>query len=170
MRTETAVLIRPFAETDSIAKLTELLHRAYAELGEQRLRFTAVDQSESKTRERVAKGRCFVATIDGVIAGTITYYPAGANPVCEWYRRPGIATFGQFGVDPDQRGRRIGSLLLEHVEGVAREDGAHELALDTAEAATALVKMYLKMGYRAVAYDDFIVPAYRSVVMSKTLR
>jgi GNAT superfamily N-acetyltransferase len=169
MAASPGVQIRALAPDDSIAALTELLHRAYAELGAQGLRFTAVDQSESMTRERIAKGRCFVATLNGAIAGTITYYPPRADAISRWYRRPGVACFGQFGVDPTHRGKRIGSSLLAHVETVARGEGVTELALDTAENATALVAMYARMGYRVVDYDNYVVTNYRSVIMSKSL-
>jgi GNAT superfamily N-acetyltransferase len=169
MQTQTALDIRTLAPADSIAELTALLHRAYAELGAQGLHFTAVDQPESKTRERIAKGRCFVAMLDGAIVGTITYYPPRPDAISSWYRRPGVACFGQFGVDPAHRGKRIGTALLAHVESIARAEGVAELALDTAEDATALVVMYTKMGYRIVDYDNYIVTNYRSVIMSKTL-
>jgi GNAT superfamily N-acetyltransferase len=164
-----AIEIRGLASGDSIAELTALLHRAYAELGAQGLRFTAVDQPESKTRERIAKGRCFVATLDGAIVGTILYYPPNPIGISEWYRRPGVASFGQFGVEPAHRGKRIGSTMLAYVESIARAEGVAELALDTAEDATKLVEMYTKMGFRIVGYDDWIVTNYRSVVMSKKI-
>ncbi len=169
MHVATALRIRPLNESDSITELTELLHRAYAELGEQGLHFTAVDQTEATTRVRIERGRCFVAVVDDAVVGTITYYSPSPNAASAWYRLPGVATFGQFGVDPDYRGRRIGSRLLAHVEALARADGAIELALDTAENAIALVDMYARMGFRVVAHDDYIVTAYRSVVMSKAL-
>ncbi len=169
MSASAGVEIRAWSVSDSIAQLTALLHRAYAELGAQGLRFTAVDQSEAKTRERIAKGRCFVAVSDGAVVGTVTYYPPGANLDSAWYRRPGVAVFGQFGVDPARRGKRIGTSLLNYVESVARADAATELALDTAEDAVALVEMYARMGFQIVDRDDCIVPAYRSVVMTKKL-
>jgi len=163
------IKIRPLADADSISALTALLHRAYAELGAQGLRFTAVDQSEHKTRARIATGRCFVATLDGAVVGTILYYPPNPEAPAEYYRRPGVAVFGQFGVEPAHRGKRIGSAMLAHVEALARADGATELALDTAEDAKALVAMYTKMGFRIVGYDNWIVTNYRSVIMSKAL-
>ncbi len=169
MNERSTIQIRELSAVDSITELTALLHRAYAELGEQGLRFTAVDQSEEMTRKRIATGRCFVAELDGALVGTICYYAPKTHEHCDYYRRPGVAVFGQYGVDPEQRGKRIGSRLLEHVEAVARADGATELALDTAEEAKALVAMYEKMGFRAVGYDNWIVTNYRSVIMSKTL-
>ena len=169
MHVATSLRIRPLTESDSIAELTDLLHRAYAELGERGLRFTAVDQTETTTRARIERGRCFVAVLNGEIIGTITFYSPSPNAVSAWYRLPGVATFGQFGVDPAHRGKRIGMQLLAHVEALARAEGAVELALDTAENAIALVDMYASMGFRVVGHDDHIVPAYRSIVMSKTL-
>lgn len=163
------IQIRPFGRDDSVAALTALLHRAYAELGEQGLRFTAVDQPEAMTRKRIETGRCFVAELDGAIVGTICYYAPKTHEHCDYYRRPGVAVFGQYGVEPVQRGKRIGSRLLEYVEQVSRADGATELALDTAEDAKALVAMYTKMGFRIVGYDNWIVTNYRSVIMSKVL-
>lgn len=163
------ILIRPLDASDSIAAITELLHRAYAELGAQGLRFTAVDQPEEKTRARIATGRCFVAELDGVVVGTILYYPPNPKASAEYYRRPGVAVFGQYGVEPAHRGKRIGSAMLAQVETLARADGAAELALDTAEDAKALVAMYAKMGFRIVGYDNWIVTNYRSVIMSKAL-
>ncbi len=169
MQPNSSIFVRPLIDTDSIAELTELLHRAYAELGAQGLRFTAVDQSEEKTRARIATGRCFVAELDGVVVGTILYYPPNPNAPAEYYRRPGVACFGQFGVEPAHRGKRIGSTMLSYVESLARTDGATELALDTAEDAKHLVAMYTKMGFRIVSHDDWIVTNYRSVIMSKPL-
>lgn len=169
MNEPSALQIREFRAVDSISELTALLHRAYAELGAQGLRFTAIDQSEEMTRKRIATGRCFVAVLDGALVGTICYYAPKMHEHCDYYRRPGVAVFGQYGVEPAQRGKRIGSQLLEHVERIARADGATELALDTAEDANALVAMYEKMGFRAVGYDNWIVTNYRSVIMSKDL-
>ncbi len=123
----------------------------------------------AKTRERIGTGRCFVATLDGLIVGTILYCPPKPEGFYKLYRPSSLAVFGQFGVEPAHRGKRIGSILLAHVESIARADGALELALDTAEDARNLVEMYTKMGFRIVGYDNWIVTNYRSVIMSKKL-
>ena len=49
-----AAVLRPWTDGDSIAELTALLHAAYASLAAQGWNFTAVDQPESVTRERLA--------------------------------------------------------------------------------------------------------------------
>lgn len=167
--TDESIRIRPVSESDSMAELTALLHRAYAELGEKGFPYTAVDQSEKTTRARMLKGQGIVAELDGELVGTVTYYAPGKNPACEWYRLPRVAVFGQFGVDPDRRGMGIGSGLIEVVMRLARRDGAREIALDTAEDAKALVDMYDRMGFRVVGHDDWNITNYRSVIMSRPL-
>lgn len=165
-----APVIRPIAESDSIAELTELLHSAYRRLAEMGLRFFATHQTEEQTLSRVRSGRCFVAECDGRIVGTITLYRGHSESKSEWYRRDGVAYFGQFGVDPGYQSRGFGNLLLEHVESVAREDGFDELALDTADSAAHLIEYYARHGYRPIDSVDWDDTNYRSVIMSKALR
>jgi GNAT superfamily N-acetyltransferase len=164
---------------DSFEELTELLHRAYAPLAERGLRYLATHQDADTTRQRAAKGTCFVAVAsDGTLIGTIVVYPptaeldhgnlSGASGP-EWYQRPGVASFGQYGVEPAWKGRGIGRALHIAAESHARSLGAIELACDTAEPATDLVEMYARWGYRQVATTQWEVTNYRSVVLSKTL-
>ena len=63
--TEPAVLIRPIEPGDSIAELTELLHRAYAPLAELGFQYVACHQTEETTRRRIASGECHVAVAGG---------------------------------------------------------------------------------------------------------
>lgn len=163
------IVVRPLRDSDSIAQLAALLHRAYAELGAMGLRYTAVDQSEAKTRERISRGHCFVAELGGLIVGTILYYPPNRKTPAEYYSRPGIAVVGQFGVDPVHQRKRIGSELFAHVESIARAEGATEIALDTAESATHLIELYKSRGFRIVGFEKWDTTNYRSVIMSKSL-
>lgn len=59
MPTDT-IALRPFDPVDAPG-LTSFLHRAYAELGQRGLNFTAVDQDVETTLWRASKGRCWVA-------------------------------------------------------------------------------------------------------------
>lgn len=130
--------------------LTALLHRAYGTLAAQGLRFWASHQAVSATRERAAAGECWVGELHGRIVCTITFMApercAGNRGQARWYDRPEVAKFGQMAVEPDLRGQGIGALLMELVERRARECGAEELALDTAEGATHLLAMYEARG------------------------
>ncbi|MGY2051431.1 GNAT family N-acetyltransferase [Methylobacterium sp. JK268] len=163
------MLIRPLQSGDSIAALTQLLHAAYARLGEMGFNYTAVDQSEHVTLRRIADGDCIVAVDDTTIVGTILFRSPGTSKGCPWYERPEVATIGQFGVLPDSQGRGVGNLLLTEAERRARRTGATELALDTSEGAHHLIAWYERRGFRFVEHANWRGKMYRSVIMSKAL-
>jgi GNAT superfamily N-acetyltransferase len=166
---ETPLIIRPIEASDSIAELTDLLHRAYRRLADMGLRFYATHQTEEQTRERLDDAECFVGLMDGRLVATIAYYNPERAKGCEWYDRPDVAYFGQFAVEPALQRRGFGEQLVELVERRAREDGAAELALDTAEPAEHLIRYYTRLGYRLVGHTQWSVVNYRSVIMSKSL-
>ena len=160
--------IRPFLATDSVEQLTELLHRAYRPLLDQGWRYLATTQTPEITRQRMAKGTCFLAAVGDRVVGTITYrFP---TTWVGWFNQPFVASVGQFAVEPEWQARGIGSALLGHTEAIAWNDGAKELALSTAEPAAHLIAYYAKRGYRVVEHTDETLPnGYRSVILSKTL-
>jgi GNAT superfamily N-acetyltransferase len=168
--TPAGVTIRLLEPTDSIVELTALLHRAYGPLARRGFRFWASHQDEEATRMRIAEGRCFVAVAGQQVVATITLKTRAHTKGSPWYDRPGVASFGQFAVEPDLQSRGIGSALLETVERRAPDEGVGELALDTAEGATALIRMYTKRGYRFIEHVDWRPDTnYRSVILSKSL-
>ncbi|WP_226893386.1 GNAT family N-acetyltransferase [Nisaea sediminum] len=164
-----AIVIRPLAETDSISDLTSLLHRAYGQLARMGLRYMATHQGEDVTRQRAAEGTCLVALSDGKIVGTIIVKDATQTKGCAWYDRPGIASIGQFAVEPDLQAKGLGRRLMDEAEKRAAASGAAEIALDTAEPAAHLVEWYGRIGYRFVEYMQWDHTNYRSVIMSKPL-
>lgn len=164
------VELRRLTEGDSLGELTSLLNRAYAELAEQGLRYVATWQDATITAKRIREGECWVAHADGRLVGTITFRPPGTLGGCAWYERTDVASFGQLGVDPDWRGRRIGTRLVELAERRAQEMGAAEVALNTAEPAEHLVAWYTRRGYRVVDHADWPHLNYRSVILSLTLQ
>lgn len=155
--------------SDSLAELTELLHRAYAPLAQRGLRYVATYQDESTTARRIAGGTCLVATLGNRLVGTITFKPGLMTTKCDWYQRPGVAYCGQFGISPDHQGLVIGSLLMDLVEQRAWSTGAQEIALDTSDQAEDLIAWYRRRRYRPVGEVDWEVTNYRSVVLSKNL-
>lgn len=161
--------IRTLHPEDDLAALTALLHRAYADLAGRGLRYLATHQSVDVTRQRIARGEALVATIGSDVVGTVTWYaPDPANK--GWYGQPGVASFGQFGVEPRLRGLGIGRALVDEVVRRASAIGAHEIACDTAEPATDLIAMYEAWGFRIVGTTDYRPETnYRSVVLSKPL-
>ena len=162
--------LRLMSEADSFDELTELLHRAYAELAARGLRFYATHQPVSATRDRASKGECWIALMHGRIVGTVTMMPPDRCSGSPWYDRPEVAKFGQLGVSPDLRGKGLGGRLITLAEDRARACGARELALDTAEEATHLIALYTARGYRFIEHVDWRPDTnYRSVLMSKAL-
>jgi hypothetical protein len=72
------------------------------------LRFYATHQPPEVTAERIADGTCFVLEEDARLIGTITVYAAYAayaESEVPCYREPGTFHFGQFGVEPECKGR-----------------------------------------------------------------
>jgi GNAT superfamily N-acetyltransferase len=161
--------IRLLAAGDSLALLTDLLHRAYAPLGARALNFTAADQTVETTAYRVSLGTCAVLTLGERIVGTITVRAPKHDSDCAWYRLPHVAIANQLAVDPEHQGAGLGAQLMEWAEAWARANGYAEIAVDTAEPATDLVAYYAHRGYRRV--DDVQWPGktYRSVILSKRL-
>jgi GNAT superfamily N-acetyltransferase len=161
--------IRPFRESDSFEALTLLLNRAYAELGEMRLNYTAVDQSAAVTAQRIENGQCFIAEWDGGLVGTALVKPTDVRSECAYFTRAGVASLRQFGVYPNFRRRGIGLQLIQSCEDWARAHGFRELALDTAKPAKHLVSLYTRLGYTPVGVVQWPGKVYESVVLSKVL-
>lgn len=164
-----AVVIRELRPDDSVSIITELLHAAYAPLAAMGFKYLVTHQDEATTRSRLQSGISIVAELDGAIVGTVTVRAPKAESRCAWYLQPGVWSFGQFAVRPDLQRNGIGEKLLREVEQRALQHGATELALDTAEGATHLVRWFERLGFRFVQHVSWEETNYRSVVMSKRL-
>lgn len=166
-------VIRRLREDDSLEDLTGLLHRAYAPLAAAGMHYVATHQSVDVTRSRCAKGECWVAERAGRIVGTVTLVPPGGASGAdepELYRRPYVAVFSQFAVDPELQRGGVGSLLLAHIESRAAALGAATIALDTSEHAHDLIAWYLARGYHHAGRADWRpVVNYESVLLAKPL-
>jgi GNAT superfamily N-acetyltransferase len=107
------VTIRLLEADDSLADLTDMIHRAYSALGDMGFNYTAVDQPVSVTRERVAEGECWVAEDEGRIVGTCMLsfpFPTFDN---DYFSVDGHAYINQFAVEPELQGRGIGGFSTE---------------------------------------------------------
>ena len=168
--------IRPLQPSDSLDELTRLLHAAYASLAAQGWNFTAVDQSVEVTRQRLADAQAFVAVVDGRVVGTVAIRgpkPPGeayiGDPPPPLYTTPGTAILSQLGVHPDCRGLGLGERLMDAAEDWALRQGFNQLALDTAEPASALRRRYERRGYVTVGEVRWQGKTYASVLMCKAL-
>ena len=166
------VTIRLLEPTDSIEELTEVLHRAFKSLADMGLHFTAVDQSPQVTRQVIKDAECYVAVLKGRIVGTCTFKCKKTDQTTgsPWLDHPDVVSHTQLAVDPDLPAMGIARALHDVIEDRARELGATEIALDTAENAKHLVRLYQWSGYRIVDTAYAVHTNYRSVVMSKRLR
>jgi len=168
-RDASALEIRRLRDDDSLEELTELLHRAYAELGAMGFNYVAVDQDVATTRERIDGNECFLAILEGRVVGTaLLMAPGRGSRDSTWYRG-NVAVIGQLATEPALQRTRIGSRLMDAAERRAGELGADEVALDTAEGATHLISIYARRGYRLVEHVRWSHATYRSVIMSKSL-
>ena len=163
------VEIRPLRQEVSIREITALLHAAYAPLAAMGFRYLATHQDDATTARRLHAGFPLVAECAGTIVGTITLCAPDTQSDCIWYRQPGVFTFGQYAVRPPFQCLGIGSSLISYVEALARAHGALELALDTSEGATHLIRWYQMRGYRFTDNVSWDGTNYRSVILSKTL-
>jgi len=175
----TRIIIRRWSSTDSLTELTALVRRAYQQLADRGLRYTATWQDEKITAERITGCECFVAELDGALVGTIALTPPASRRTepgdpnrapTPWYANAFVAKFGQFGVEPKLQRQGLGARLLGEVERRAAELGATELALDTAEPAHDLIAMYARRGYRFIEYAQWESTNYRSVILSRRLK
>jgi GNAT superfamily N-acetyltransferase len=162
--------IRTCRLPDDLVILTEMLHRAYAELAARGWRYSATHQTPEVTERRVKAGHCFIAEMDERLAGTITVKRPNPKSTSATYREAATFMFGQFGVDPAFRGRGVGRALHEHAVQFALANGATAMALDTAVPATHLIELYAKWGYREVERCQWNDTNYESVIMKKDLK
>lgn len=162
--------IRLLHSQDSVAELTALLHRAYAELAAAGMHFVASRQSVETTQRRVSEGECWVATMEDRLVGTIVWVRPRPDHRVRYYQNPQVAHFGQFAVDPDFRHSGIGRELLLKAESRAAEEGFTSFALDTSDQAQHLIALYAHWGYREVDRHDWRPGVnYESVVMAKDI-
>lgn len=163
--------VRTFIKSqDDIEQLTYVLNKAYKQLDDMGLKYLASHQKSDITYERIKDAFCLIGLKDNSIVATISYYSPGKKGGCPWYEKEGVGVIGQFGVLPAFQSDGIGSSLMEVMEKKATNEGAEELALDTAEGATHLRNYYTKRGYRFIDYANWDVTNYRSVIMSKRLQ
>lgn len=102
--------------------------------------YAATTPAEEEIAERVAEDTVWVALSDDLIVGTASAVARGP----ELYVR-------SMAVLPAARGRRIGELLLAHLEDVADELGCERMTLSTTPFLHRAIRLYENYGFRRVA-------------------
>ena len=163
------VHVRRLQEEDSFEEITDLLHRAYSVLADLGLRYLATHQDSGVTKDRCLSGETYVGVFEGRIVSTVTLKAPGEAD-SGYYGKPGVASFGQFGVDLPFQRSGLGAGIMRLIEERAREMGALELACDTAQPAKHLIQWYDSMGYRKVEEADWRPTTnYKSWILAKVL-
>lgn len=167
------IAVRHLLPTDSMEALTELLHRSYRAQMEMGLQPLAGRQDAATTQKRTSSGECYVAVqrtpAGEKLVGTILFHEVEDAKGPPWFQQKHVDSFSQFAVDPEIQGKGVGQLLLDTAERRARQCGAKEMALSMAEPDAALMKYYLRRGYRFIEHWQWPYTNYRSAILSKAL-
>lgn len=102
---------------------------------------------------RASGGELWVATVDGRLAGTVTFCPAG-SPYRE-VARDGEGEFRMLAVAPAARGRGVGRALVSLMLQRARELGYHRVRMSTMDRMAAAHRTYERLGFRRSPEDDW---------------
>lgn len=120
--------------------------------------FTATTPGPEKIRARWHEGPVWVAVVDDRIAGTV----AAVSSHHDLYVR-------SMGVRPEARGRALGTLLLEHVERFARQQGFRRLNLSATPFLRTAIRMYEAFGFRRTSSLLDTLHGTPLVMMEKSL-
>ena len=165
----TAFAIRRLRSADSLEAVTQLLHRSFGELALRGMACQCATQSVAQTRERIARGECFIAVIGGDVIGTVTLEPADRRSAIATYRDGATASVHQLAVDPARQGEGVGRALIAHACAWARARRYDRLALDTPVGATRQVAWYMARGFDVAETVHVPGRRYGSLVLTKQL-
>lgn len=81
-----------------------------------------------------------------------------------------LARLYSIGISPAVQGQGVGVRLMEHLEGLAREQQRLFMRLEVARSNTAAYQLYVKMGYRVFGeYHDYYENHEDAIRMQKTI-
>ncbi len=126
-------------EIDAESPLQDDVRELIAELNRALLELTPPEFCFHMTVEQMADPATtvFVAREDGlaVACGALNRHGDGVGEVKRMYTRP------------SHRGRRIGAMILEYIEALAREEGFSRLVLETGDRHPAAWTVYERAGF-----------------------
>lgn len=118
------------------------------------------DPNESRVKKYMVDGHCFQASIDNQVVGACVICPIDSETL----------EIMNIAVTPDRQGEGIGSRLLRHAIGFAREQDAKRLELGTGTFGYQLA-FYQKAGFRAYAVErDFFIDNYDAPIIESGIQ
>jgi GNAT superfamily N-acetyltransferase len=113
----------------------------------------------------VAESRDYIAWADGSIIGSIVLNHEPEQPPAsgQWLVDADdgeVLTVHRLAVHPKYQRQGVGRVLLDFVDGCAREKGIRAIRLDVYEGNTAAIRMYEQCGYRYIDTVDLGLGCY----------
>ncbi len=138
------ILLRHATSRDA-AKISSVIQSSFREYESRYTAeaFIATTPSADGIRARMNEEWVVVVARDGEIVGTVSFSERSE----EYYIR-------SMAVIPEARGARIGELMLEHIENLARKRGHKRLVLDTTPFLTSAIRLYKRFGFLRSGTDS----------------
>lgn len=147
------------ATPDDAERLAEVYHSAYARNRELGFPASAETVAASEVVDWIRDRRVYVARVDGEVVGGLRAEESDPDRV----------KLSRFGVHEDWKGQGVGSGLLDHAEGVAREAGYERVWLTTPGEHPFLPDLYRSRGYEKTGDYPLARRDYDEIVMEKRL-
>jgi GNAT superfamily N-acetyltransferase len=97
-----------------------------------------------EVRDLMGKGRFLVAEAGGRVTGCVYFEARGDR-----------GYFGLLGVDPAEKGKGLGRLMVAAVEDALRQTGCHAVDIRVVDLRTELVPFYRRLGYEVTGTEPF---------------
>ena len=157
------------ARPEERAALRELTLRAYGEYASvmEPAAWAGLDHAVRSALDSPETAARIVATLGGVVVGSVMLYPPAADAYAGALERVGWPELRLLAVAPEARGQGVGKALVDECVRRALRLGATELGLHTSMSMRAAVRMYQRMGFVRAPEHDFqpegaeVVEAYR---------
>lgn len=147
----------------SYEQIQALLTRSHSTNADRNLLYATANQTTEQLIKKIQGGVCFVALLEDSdqLIGTVSVTPIRQN---YWYNHGPAALVKLMGVDPDFRGMRISSALLETCMAYAEAQGFPVMVTDSAEQNTAIRHLFTGYGFRIVDYCLYAANNFYSTV------
>ena len=167
---DSRINLRLLEPTDSLEELTRLINRAYAVPAALGVELEGATQGVDRTRQRIARGLCWVAHADdGKLVGTATVSAGWSDPACAYLSRPGLVCRYQLAVEPELHGAGVGHALRQETERWAKALDFTEMVGFTDESHSKQIRAALRDGATIVDRVTWPGDKHAHVVYAKPL-